>query len=285
MPIRRTALRLRCGKAYYTLRRYLLWAFGGIRFARRCGSGKLPYVCFSHATPLLRRLKGADMRLQRNKAVNLKLAVARLDGLLLRPGETFSYWRRIGKPSRRKGYLDGMVLFCGRVGHGVGGGLCQLSNLIFWMTLHTALTVTERYRHSYDVFPDENRTQPFGSGATCVYNYRDLMVRNDTPATFQLCLRVTDTALEGEWRCTSKPLYTYRVYEKDPCISREYWGGYVRSNRLCRTVYGPDGAPLRDETLCENHALMMYAPFLESGSRDSACRSEQERKARIISKG
>ena len=45
-----------------------------------------------------------------------------------------------------------------------GGGLCQLSNLIYWMTLHTPLTITERYRHSYDVFPDSNRTQPFGSG-------------------------------------------------------------------------------------------------------------------------
>ena len=57
-----------------------------------------------------------------------------------------------------------MVLFLGQIGGDIGGGLCQLSNLIFWMTLHTPLTVTERYRHSHDVFPDANRTQPFGSG-------------------------------------------------------------------------------------------------------------------------
>lgn len=48
------------------------------------------------------------MDLQRNKIVNLRLAAARLDGILLRPGETFSYWKLIGKPTRRKGYLDGM---------------------------------------------------------------------------------------------------------------------------------------------------------------------------------
>ena len=53
------------------------------------------------------------MDLQRNKIVNLRLAAARLDGILLRPGETFSYWKLIGKPTRRKGYLDGMVLFLG----------------------------------------------------------------------------------------------------------------------------------------------------------------------------
>ncbi|MEI3305466.1 MAG: VanW family protein [Dysosmobacter sp.] len=45
---------------------------------------------------------------------------------MLAPGETFSYWKLIGKPSRRKGYLEGMVLFLGRIGSDVGGGLCRL---------------------------------------------------------------------------------------------------------------------------------------------------------------
>jgi vancomycin resistance protein VanW len=132
--------------------------------------------------------------------VNLRLAVARMDGLVLAPGETFSYWRLIGKPSRRKGYREGMVLYLGRIGSDIGGGLCQLSNLIFWMTLHTPLTVVERYRHSHDVFPDADRTQPFGSGATCAYPHRDLMIRNDTDQPFQLCLQVGETCLEGQWR-------------------------------------------------------------------------------------
>lgn len=44
------------------------------------------------------------------------------------------------------------------------------------MALHTPLTVTERHRHGYDVFPDAERTIPFGSGATCFYNYGDLMI-------------------------------------------------------------------------------------------------------------
>ena len=63
--------------------------------------------------------------------------------------------------------MEGMILRNGRVASGVGGGLCQMTNLLYWMTLHTPLTVTERWRHGYDVFPDSNRTQPFGSGATC----------------------------------------------------------------------------------------------------------------------
>lgn len=56
--------------------------------------------------------------------MNIKLAVDKLDGVVLYPGETFSYWRLVGKPTREKGYLEGMVLFLGRIGSDVGGGLC-----------------------------------------------------------------------------------------------------------------------------------------------------------------
>lgn len=82
------------------------------------------------------------------------------------------------------------------------------------MTLHTPLTVVERHRHSYDVFPDSNRTQPFGSGATCSYNYLDLQIKNETDTPFQLYLKVTDSHLIGEWRGASPSLYNYDVYEK-----------------------------------------------------------------------
>lgn len=60
-----------------------------------------------------------------------------------------------------------------------------------------AASVVERYRHSYDVFRDCGRTRPFGSGATCVYPYRDLMIRNDTQTTFRLHVCVGDEFLEG----------------------------------------------------------------------------------------
>lgn len=202
------------------------------------------------------------MELQRNKIVNLKLAVDKLDGVVLYPGETFSYWRLIGKPTRKKGYLEGMVLFLERIGSDVGGGLCQLSNLIFWMTLHTPLTVVERYRHSHDVFPDAGRAQPFGSGATCAYPHRDLMIRNDTDQAFQLCLQVGETHLEGAWRAARPPEVQYKIVEKDAWMEQTSWGGYIRHNRLFRQVCGWDGSLLREEFLFSNDAIMMYSPLL-----------------------
>lgn len=261
-PIPRSWLRLRLGKAYYAGKRYLLWCSPRYHWASQRQSVSLPYIQTSHATPLYRHLRGEEMELQKNKVVNLQLAAARLNGVVLRPGETFSYWRLIGKPSRKKGYREGMVLFLGRIGSDVGGGLCQLSNLIFWMTLHTPLTVVERYRHSHDVFPDSNRTQPFGSGATCAYPHRDLMIRNDTDQCFQLCVRVGETHLEGEWRAEVPQKVQYEILERNARMDQASWGGYIRHNELFRRVFDLDGTLLREEFLFANDAIMMYSPLL-----------------------
>lgn len=261
-PIHRSWLRLRLGRVAYAMRRYLLWCSPMFQWAKHRSGDPLPELQFSHATPLFRQLNGEQAQWQYNKIINLKLAAARLNGTVLYPGETMSYWRLIGKPTSRKGYREGMVLFMGQISGGVGGGLCQLSNLIFWMTLHTPLTVVERYRHSHDVFPDSNRTQPFGSGATCAYPHRDLMIRNDTDQPFQLCVRVGEKNLEGEWRAVTKPAAVYRIVEKDCRMDQAAWGGYVRHNALWREVYRQFGELEREEFLFANDAIMMYNPLL-----------------------
>ncbi|WP_025689782.1 VanW family protein [Paenibacillus zanthoxyli] len=266
-PKQRSRLRLFAGKPYFIWKRYVKWLTEKKKVANTFSRDALPCKVFEHATPLLRKLRKVDMQLQYNKITNLRLAVQKLDGLIIKPGETFSYWRRIGKPTRRKGYVDGMVLYYGGFKSGVGGGLCQLSNLIYWMTLHSPLTVTERHRHSYDVFPDEQRTQPFGSGATCSYNYLDLQLRNDTDTEYQLKVWLTDTHLHGEWRAAEPPLYTYEVYESDHAISLEPWGGYLRRNSICRRLIARDGSTAFDEYITDNTALMMYAPLLKEDAR------------------
>ena len=79
------------------------------------------------------------MQLQRNKVQNLRLATAQIDGILIAPGEIFSLWALIGRPTRKKGYLDGLVISSGHLGKGVAGGLCQLANLIHYMVLHSCI--------------------------------------------------------------------------------------------------------------------------------------------------
>ena len=212
-PKQRSKMRMAVGKTYYSFLRYISWYCSG-PFAKEHSSSVLPEVQFQHATPLLRHLSGLEMQLQYNKVTNLRLACAQINGIILHPRETFSYWKTLEKPTVRKGYLPGMVLVNGKVAAGIGGGLRQLSILIYWMTLHTPLKVVERHHHGYDVFPHSNRTQPFGSGATCFYPYGDLMIHNDTNREFQLCVWVGKEHLFGEWRSQSRQMNNMKFWKK-----------------------------------------------------------------------
>ena len=261
-PIKRSALRSRLGLIYYNILRHMLWLTMNRQFAKTKLSSSLPFIYFTHKTPLFRKLKDVDMWMQHNKVTNLKLASAKVNGIILHPGEVFSYWKLIGKPTKRKGYLDGMILKSGTFHAGTGGGLCQLSNLIFWMTIHTPLTVTERHRHSYDVFPDSNRTQPFGSGATCFYPHGDLMIRNNTNDTYQLMIWMDDEYLHGEWRVSSSPEYRYEIVERNHEMKSEFWGGYSRHNELYQQKYDLNGKMLDEQLIVQNSAMMMYEPFI-----------------------
>ncbi|ADK82948.1 VanW family protein [Sediminispirochaeta smaragdinae] len=269
----RSPLRIFIGRIVYTFLRYVLWIRFAGRFVssprkRRKGTVNFGFLCTEHKTPLFRHLSGSDKELERNKVHNLSLAVRRLDGVVIEPGEVFSYWRLIGPPSHRRGFRKGMVLVNGHPMAHIGGGLCQLSNLIYWMTIHTPLTVIERFRHSYDVFPDSNRTQPFGSGATCVYNYRDLQIRNDDAVAYRLRLWLDDEFLHGSWSAPCPIDLRYEVYEQKHWISQEAAGVYLRHNILRRRVLR-DGQEIDDQYVAENHALMMYAPLLDSLRRDA----------------
>ena len=202
------------------------------------------------------------MQLQVNKITNLQIACGRIDRLVIAPGERFSLWHLVGRPTARRGYLDGLVLDAGRIRAGVGGGLCQLGNLLYWMLIQTPLTVTERWRHGYDVFPDVNRRLPFGSGATLSYNYVDLGFENRTTEHWQIRLGLDATHLHGAIRCQAPCRYDYRIEETDHHVRPEWWGGYTRHNRIWREIEDRQTGEIRRELVTANHAIMMYEPLL-----------------------
>ena len=175
-------------------------ARAGYRYSAVRSAADLPWLIAEHSSILERDLQGVDPQLQRNKVTNLRLAAGRIDGVLMSPGETFSFWRLVGRATERGGYTDGLVLRDGAAASGVGGGLCQISNMLHWLTLHSELTVVERHRHSFDPFPDSERRVPFGTGATLLDGIFDLKVTNGTAIDHQFRLRLTDTQLVGELR-------------------------------------------------------------------------------------
>ncbi|NYD42426.1 VanW family protein [Nocardioides panaciterrulae] len=241
-------------------RRRVAWLLSGAVWAHDRETEDLPVRVKKHGSLLLRELSPAEMRLQRNKVVNLRLASARVDGLLIRPGETFSFNKVVGSCTRRKGYVEGMRLSNGEAVPGVGGGICQLANLLHWMFLHSPLTVVERSEHSFDPFPDKGRVLPWGVGCSIVYNYVDLVVRNDTAATLQLRVRVGERHLRGELRADRRPAETYRVEARDERFWR-HEGRVFRQNEIWRTrIDRRTGAVLGEELVKRNCALVKYAP-------------------------
>ena len=119
------------------MKRHVRDFFHHTRFANERSESALPVMVYRHNSLIRRRLGNVNMQLQENKAANLALAVTHIDGLLIYPGETFSVWKMVGRTTKRKGYKEGLTITKGQPSQGIGGGLCQLSNLIHWMVLHS----------------------------------------------------------------------------------------------------------------------------------------------------
>lgn len=204
----------------------------------------------------MRKLGTSDVKLQRNKIKNLEIAIATIDGVVIRPGEMFSLWSLVGKTTRRKGYVEGMLLSKGKVIEGLGGGLCQLANLLHWMFLHAPFKIVERYHHSLDVFPDSGRTIPFGSGATILYNFVDLKAKNTSASPIQIRLWMSEEKLHGELRTTNPRLDGFHMKETDHCFV--HWQKqWYRYNRLWR-VSKVRNRRLVSELIVTNLAPVIY---------------------------
>ncbi len=183
----------------------------GRRYAAVRSGEELPRRVFEANSPLYNRETGWDMRYQENKVHNLKLAAAVLDGMLIRPGETFSFCRAIRRADHRVPYKDGLTVVDGKLTAAPGGGLCQLSNLLFWLFLHAPLTVVERHGHGTRDFPDPDGGMPLGVDATISEGWLDLKVKNETADTFQLRLSFDPEHLTGRLLSSAEPEAVYRV--------------------------------------------------------------------------
>ncbi len=235
-PQIRGKLRKILGKEYFILKRNFKWILQSRKFAVVNQAILFEHSLIQHKSFLLRPLKDVDMILQHNKVTNLKIAIGKLNGVVIKPGETFSIWKLVGRPTESKGYLDGMTLHNGQISKGTGGGLCQLGNLLYWMALHTPLTVKERWRHGFDVFPDINRTIPFACGATLSYNYIDLQLQNTTDRSFQITLWLDKEYLNGKITCNTSLNLQYEIFETDHKFEQQWWGGYTRHNKIWKRI-------------------------------------------------
>ena len=239
--------------------RYFRDLLSGERFCHLRSCDLLPVTIYRHKSLIRRQLGEVDMFLQENKAVNLSLAAPKISGILIRPGEIFSLWHLVGKTSARKGYREGLMIRHGKPDRGIGGGLCQLSNLIHWIVLHTPFEIIEHHHHDgIDLFPDFGRQVPFGVGTSISYNYLDYRFRNNTDQLFQLIVYTDEKYLNAELRSEKTLDVKYHIIVRNERFVIED-GSYFRCGEVWREcVQKATGKTIESRLIKNNHAQVMY---------------------------
>jgi len=189
--------------------------FDGHTYAKELQEEQLPNLIFSAENKLYNPDTGFDMVYQENKVFNLKLLAKKLNGLLIKPGETFSFWQAVRHANKKTPYKEGLVLKNGKICVSSGGGLCQMSNLLFWVFLHSPLLIVERHTHRTKGFPTLANGEPEGVDATISEGWLDLKMKNNTDRIFQLVITFDDENIVISLLANKPGRLIYEIEGKD----------------------------------------------------------------------
>ncbi len=140
-------------------------------------------------TLLWNKLSPEEFPLTAGKIHNLRLAARALDGIEIPAGEVFSFWRQLGRTTRRRGFTAGRELREGCLVPSVGGGLCQLTGPLYQVALIAGFTIVERHAHSRVI---AGSSAEAGLDATVFWNYVDLRFRSDHLWRLEVTLDASD---------------------------------------------------------------------------------------------
>lgn len=208
-----------------------------------------------------------------SRIYNIALAASKLNGVLIKPGQVFSFDQALGDITAVNGYKQAYVIQGDQTILGDGGGVCQVSTTFFRAALDAGLPIIERHAHSYRVSYYEQGTAP-GIDATIYYPTVDLKIKNNTPG-YILVQAVADTknrtlkfdfygTKDGRVATTTKPVITEvtpppdDLYIDDPTlpagqiqqIDHKAWGAKVH---FAYSVVDKDGNTTFSKTFYSNY--------------------------------
>lgn len=212
---------------------------------------------FSTRSLMVIQDSGFPVEYQYNKVHNLKLAARKIHGLLIQPGETFSFCLAIKDADKDQLYRDGLSLVNGQIQGEYGGGLCQFSNVLYWVFLHTELTVVERHGHGTEAIPPTEADALAGVDATIAEGWLDLKVRNDTKRIYQLAVTFDEKYIAVKILSDSNEDFIYEVYNGSVNY-REENGEIIEDSTVMRRQLTLDGKTSKESLLYENHCVIEY---------------------------
>ena len=251
-------LRLWQRKKWY----YLKMQFDGIRYASR-KEPLFPYELACDKSLLINEHTGADIKYQYNKVHNLRLASEAVSRVVIHPGETFSLWWLARHADKREPYKDGLCVHNGKLVAVYGGGLCQLSNMLFWLFLHTPLTIVERHMHKVKEFPNPSPDDPCGVDATILEGWLDLKVRNDTNHALQIVLSIDGAYYCGKILTKRQPAKRFVVTNKNLRYFQRDEKTYESVDVIRQTIDQNTNLLLAEEALYTNVCEIGYEVDLD----------------------
>lgn len=145
----------------------------------------LPNTVFETSSLMLNENSGFDMKYQINKVHNLKLAAKTINKVIIEPKETFSFWQLVRWADQHEKYKDGLNLVNGKIVGSYGGGLCQLSNMLFWLFYTRRLLLLNDTDTQLSLSVN-NRRFTLRYWCNNQWGWLDLKIRNETDNTFQI---------------------------------------------------------------------------------------------------
>lgn len=203
-------------------------------YASRIEENTLPYLVFSYEEEVINKNSGYDICYQENKLHNLKMAAQTIHHLILKPNEVFSYYHTQQFNPYQKQMKEGLCVVDEEMHYVKGGGVCQLSNMLYYLALNSPLTVLERHSHTIQMVANSIHSLPL-CDATLVEGWCDLKLKNNTDQTLQIVIRFESSKMEvalysncpqeiiyhAEARNTTiHPEGQYTIYEND--IYKQY---------------------------------------------------------------
>lgn len=242
------------------IKRHIRNILNGEHFSKKRSPQPMPAVIASYSGEMIKKGPGIDLQLQLNKAKNIELACSKIDGLVIEPGESFSFWHYVGKTSRGNGFSEGRVIVNGKLISGTGGGLCNLANTLNLLVMHSPLTITEIHHHSDALAPDpDNKYTPYGAGTSVNYNFIDYRFRNDTDQPVQLRTWCDGSILKAELRSTKEYPYSYRIVGENHHFHKEENGKFYRKSKIYReTIDKATNKVINRELKWDNRSEVMF---------------------------
>lgn len=227
-------------------------------FAKEKRQEKLPNKVSEYSSTIIKKGKGIDPVTQENKAVNIKLASSKISGIIIHPGEVFSFWKTVGVVNKKGGYKEGRVIRQNKLIKGTGGGLCNLANTINNLILHSPLEIIEFHKHSDALASDIGHRVPMANGTSVSYNYIDYRFKNNTKQDVQIVLWVEKGKLFGQLRSETKFPWYYELEEVDHHFEVED-DKYYRVSKIYKNTIDKKSKEIIDKDLIwDNHSLVMF---------------------------